>query len=35
MMVHWIWLATRHGIPDRVKVELLHHFQHKCGFTGT
>ena len=27
MMVHWIWLATRHNIPDRVKVALLHHFQ--------
>ena len=26
MIVHWIWLATRH-FSDRVKVELLHHFQ--------
>ena len=27
MIVHWIWLATRHGVSDRLKVELLHHFQ--------
>ena len=27
MIVHWIWLATRHGISDRVKVELVRHFQ--------
>ena len=27
MIVHWIWLATRPGISDRLKVELLHHFQ--------
>ena len=27
MIVHWIWLATRPGISDRVKVELVHHFQ--------
>ena len=27
MIVHWIWLATRNGISDRMKVELLHHFQ--------
>ena len=26
MIVHWIWLATR-PFSDRVKVELLHHFQ--------
>ena len=27
MIVHWIWLAIREGISDRVKVELVHHFQ--------
>ena len=27
MIVHWIWLATRPGIQDRVKVELVRHFQ--------
>ena len=27
MMVHWIWLATRPSVSDRLKVELLHHFQ--------
>jgi len=27
MIVHWIWLATRSGVSDRLKVELLHHFQ--------
>lgn len=27
MIVHWIWLATRTGISDRVKVELVRHFQ--------
>ena len=27
MIVHWIWLATRTGISDRLKVELLRHFQ--------
>ena len=27
MIVHWIWLATRLAISDRLKVELLHHFQ--------
>ena len=26
MIVHWIWLATRSGISDRVKVELVRHF---------
>jgi len=26
MIVHWIWLATRTGISDRVKVELVRHF---------
>ena len=27
MIVHWIWLATRSAISDRLKVELVHHFQ--------
>ena len=27
MIVHWIWLATRTGINDRQKVELVRHFQ--------
>lgn len=27
MIVHWIWLATRPNISDRVKVELVRHFQ--------
>jgi len=27
MVVHWIWLATRQSISDRVKVELVRHFQ--------
>ena len=27
MLIHWIWLATRAGIQERVKVELLCHFQ--------
>ena len=27
MIVHWIWLATRNAISDRLKVDLLHHFQ--------
>ena len=27
MIVHWIWLATRQSISDRVKVELVRHFQ--------
>ncbi len=26
MLVHWIWLAHRPGINDRVKAELLRHF---------
>ena len=26
MIVHWIWLATRPGVNDRVKVELVRHF---------
>lgn len=27
MIVHWIWLATRQSISDRVKVELVRYFQ--------
>jgi len=27
MIVHWIWLATRSAVSDRLKVELVHHFQ--------
>ncbi len=27
MIVHWIWLSTRPHISDRVKVELVRHFQ--------
>ena len=27
MLVHWIWLATRNHVSDRLKVELVHHFQ--------
>jgi len=27
MLVHWIWLATRHNVSDRMKVELLRHFR--------
>lgn len=27
MIVHWIWLATRPHISDRVKTELVRHFQ--------
>ena len=26
MLVHWIWLATRSGINDRVKAAILAHF---------
>ncbi len=26
MLVHWIWLAHRPGVNDRMKVELLQHF---------
>ena len=26
MIVHWIWLATRPGVNDRVKIELVRHF---------
>jgi len=27
MIIHWIWLATRPDISDRIKVELVHRFQ--------
>ena len=27
MLVHWIWLSTRPHISDRLKVELVRHFQ--------
>ena len=27
MLVHWIWLATRNHVSDRLKVELVRHFQ--------
>ena len=27
MIVHWIWLATRPSVSDRLKVELVRHFQ--------
>ncbi len=27
MLAHWIWLATRQSVSDRMKVELLRHFQ--------
>jgi len=27
MLVHWIWLAHRPGLPERMKAELLRHFQ--------
>ena len=27
MLVHWIWFATRQNVSDRMKVELLRHFQ--------
>ena len=26
MLVHWIWLAHRHGVSDRMKAALLQHF---------
>ena len=26
MLVHWIWLAHRPGVSDRMKAELLRHF---------
>lgn len=27
MLVHWIWLATRHNLSDRMKAVVLEHFQ--------
>ncbi len=27
MLVHWIWFATRQGVSDRMKVEILRHFR--------
>ena len=27
MLIHWIWLAHRPGVSDRVKAELLRHFR--------
>ena len=27
MLIHWIWLATRPGLNDREKAELMQHFQ--------
>lgn len=27
MLLHWIWLATRPGMNDRIKAEVLRHFQ--------
>ena len=27
MLIHWIWFATRPGMNDREKAELLQHFQ--------
>lgn len=27
MLVHWIWLATRQNVSDRMKTELLRHFR--------
>ncbi len=27
MLKHWIWLAHRPGVSDRVKVRLLQHFR--------
>lgn len=27
MLIHWIWLAHRPGLTDRMKVELLQHFE--------
>ena len=28
MLIHWIWLAHRTGLSDRMKVHLLQHFQN-------
>lgn len=27
MLIHWIWFATRPGVSDRARAELLRHFQ--------
>ena len=27
MLLHWIWLAHRPGVSDRMKVRLLQHFR--------
>ena len=27
MLLHWIWLAARPGINDRMKAAVLHHFR--------
>ena len=27
MLLHWIWLSTRSGMNDRIKAEVLRHFQ--------
>ena len=27
MLIHWIWLATRHGLNDREKLAVLEHFR--------
>ena len=27
MLIHWIWLATRTNLSDRVKANLLQHFR--------
>ena len=27
MLIHWIWLAHRPGVSDRMKVRLLQHFR--------
>ena len=27
MLLHWIWLAARPGVNDRIKAAVLHHFQ--------
>ena len=27
MLIHWIWLAHRNGVSDRMKAELLRHFR--------
>ena len=27
MLIHWIWLAHRPGVSDRIKLQLLEHFR--------